>query len=897
MRLLSITVRNYRIHQEVKVEFDRSRTLIGGPNESGKSTLVEAAHRVLFLKAKTGGKVLQGMKSTLHTDPPKVTLCFEAQGQTWEVEKRFSGSSGQARLNRVGGQSWQGDEAETKLAELLGTSGSVNKEKELSLLWPHLWVWQGRSGEDPSDHATEHRDALVQRLQSEGLAAVMQSDFDQRVKDRIAEAYEALFTATGKPKAGSKPEVARLQLEEAEAALVTAQEAATRLEDAVRAHGSAESILKQVDAVLPGLQKELKLTKEKLLRVTELQALEKDQNRVLKEAGDNLERLRKESLQLHELQRQIEEISTKLQPLEQQLVELAAAVEEAHATRQQHEAKHQALTESLRTGRAKADLASALVAVFEKGELRDALVIRAEEVRKAEQEIQVLRQQLATLPKLAAADVAKLRTLEGEWHKAVVVRDATAAELKVLEAEAEVWVDGQPLLKGESKVLSDEVEVRIGEGTRLRLRPGGGTSLAAARTKAQEAEQRLQDELNRWSLGSVEKAVQLFDQAESLRQEGTRLLDRLNAFGGDQTAKELESARTACQTAEAEMQRRLNLLAMDASTLPATLSEARLWAQEMRDLVAKDDEAVILAKAGMEESRLRWERTEKLRQEQLERLTELRKLWDELRLRVRVVEEKYSSKAEREEVLAAAVGAHAQAREKLEVTQKLLAELQPDMLLRDEDRLNRSLVNKDQERRTAETQLAVARSQLVLDGKSNPEADLQQAQARVTEAREVYEMEQRRAKAVERLFNLFAESREAIDRRLVQPLADRVTGYLQCVFGPGSELHVLVTEEGRLEFEVSRAGGGAFGFESLSGGAKEQVAAAVRLAMAEILAAEHDGCLPLVFDDAFAYADPLRVQQMQRMLDLAATRGLQVVVLTCNPADYAGFGGAEARLG
>ena len=77
---------------------------------------------------------------------------------------------------------------------------------------------------------------------------------------------------------------------------------------------------------------------------------------------------------------------------------------------------------------------------------------------------------------------------------------------------------------------------------------------------------------------------------------------------------------------------------------------------------------------------------------------------------------------------------------------------------------------------------------------------------------------------------------------------------------------------------------------------KCRLAAAVRLAMAEILAADHDGCLPLVFDDAFAYTDPERVQFLQRMLDLAALRGLQVIVLTCTPDDYSGLGASEIRI-
>ena len=66
--------------------------------------------------------------------------------------------------------------------------------------------------------------------------------------------------------------------------------------------------------------------------------------------------------------------------------------------------------------------------------------------------------------------------------------------------------------------------------------------------------------------------------------------------------------------------------------------------------------------------------------------------------------------------------------------------------------------------------------------------------------------------------------------------------------------------------------------------------------MAEVLAADHGGCLPVVFDDAFAYSDPERVNQLQRMLDLAATRGLQVIILTCNPVDYAALGAKTVSL-
>ena len=69
------------------MSFDPSRNLIGGANESGKSTLAEAIHRTLFLRAKTGGGLLKEMASTIHLGEPEV---FESCGVTWELEKRFA---------------------------------------------------------------------------------------------------------------------------------------------------------------------------------------------------------------------------------------------------------------------------------------------------------------------------------------------------------------------------------------------------------------------------------------------------------------------------------------------------------------------------------------------------------------------------------------------------------------------------------------------------------------------------------------------------------------------------------------------------------------------------------------------------------------------------------------
>jgi hypothetical protein len=192
----------------------------------------------------------------------------------------------------------------------------------------------------------------------------------------------------------------------------------------------------------------------------------------------------------------------------------------------------------------------------------------------------------------------------------------------------------------------------------------------------------------------------------------------------------------------------------------------------------------------------------------------------------------------------------------------------------------------------------VARAALNSDGSEDPSSDLVNAEARARSAEEHRSSVQRQAQAIALLNQLFQEEQRSLAEKFTQPLAEKISGYLQCIFGAGARAQVDLENNEFTGLRLSRSGfGGApFAFDALSGGAQEQTAAAVRLAMAEVLAQDHDGCLPVVFDDAFAYSDPVRVNQVQRMLDLAAERGLQVIVLTCNPTDYASLGAKTVSL-
>ena len=125
MRLCHAVLRQVRQHHHLELAFDPQFTLIGGPNEAGKSTVVEALHKGLFLKATATGRGVDELRSRLHSGLPEVEIGFEAGGAEWLVRKRFSGASGTCQLSNNQGVALSGAAAEERLAALLGVEAPI----------------------------------------------------------------------------------------------------------------------------------------------------------------------------------------------------------------------------------------------------------------------------------------------------------------------------------------------------------------------------------------------------------------------------------------------------------------------------------------------------------------------------------------------------------------------------------------------------------------------------------------------------------------------------------------------------------------------------------------------------------------------------------------------------
>jgi hypothetical protein len=143
-----------------------------------------------------------------------------------------------------------------------------------------------------------------------------------------------------------------------------------------------------------------------------------------------------------------------------------------------------------------------------------------------------------------------------------------------------------------------------------------------------------------------------------------------------------------------------------------------------------------------------------------------------------------------------------------------------------------------------------------------------------------------RARAAQLLRSVMGRHRNTTRLRYVEPYRAEIERLGRPVFGPTFEVDI----DSNLCILSRTLNGITVPYESLSGGAKEQLGILARLAGAALVAKEDT--VPVLIDDALGFTDPDRLAKMGEVFDTVGGDG-QVIVLTCSPARYDGINGAH----
>lgn len=869
MQILSIHLQDWRGVRDRRVAFGPGVTIVEGPNEIGKSSLLEALELLLSLKASSKRQDVKAVQPVGEDTGSTVTAEIRAGRYRFEYSKTFNRRPQTAlRIFEPSPEQLSGDEAHDRVEQIL--------ESEVDLaLWRALLVRQGDRVEQAEfAEADSLSRALDAAAGGEGSGAE-----ESAVYDLARQEYERYFTSGGKRKASAEAK----QLDEAEGARARAQEEFDRVEGLVARHGDLIATRRKLEADLPALEEAFDLAAEAKKELDASREQLKEMERALDDARTETASARDAVTERRSLAEKLRQAQASHETLLEALDPLAGKVAASEAELKKAQAALKAHSRRLRELRQQRDQAD--------GDQRhvEALArIAAIEQRFAK--IAAIDAQIETESGLCGAiavDDAALEVFRELDARHRVLRSQVEATATVLDIVAEADVTFEAGDASLELAAGDSHRHEIARPKVLRL-PGVATIRvtppAAAEDRAQaleDAAKALRTRLAEYGVDSVEEAASLAarrseseQRLQSLRHRREALLnDASEAALGDERRR--LRARTAAFSAGRE--------ASEPLPETAALAGERREASEQRLRQAESDtpgleSAVEAARQALDNTR------QKLQDGKVESARREEALKS---LQARLGEQRATSSDEAlDEALRTAVEHEAKIGENTRALAGSVAAADPDSI--DFRFANAESAVRNTQQRIIETasKISVLEEQLESGGAAGAWETLEHASVVLEETARLNAATDKRAAAAERLWLTLNRHRDAVREAYVRPLAEAVQRLGRFVFD--KDFEVRLNDDWTID-RVTR-NGETLPFDSLSIGAKEQIGLLMRLAAAQIAARE--GGVPLIIDDALGFADPGRLTAMGTAIAAAGNSG-QVIVLSCTPGRFASVGNAS----
>ena len=822
MQLLQITLEHVRLHRQLSLQLAGDIIVLEGANETGKSTLAEAIHRALFLPARSAGAALSQLRTRPFEADPTIHLHFSAGGDTYQLRKTFAGSRGSVSLSDGAGTVVEGELAEERLAELVGaTAVRGGNLGRLRERWAHLWVWQGQAGVDPLSlaPATIDQERLLQQLQQQ--AQTIQSGFDQQLQQLVRQRWSLSHTDGGREgRAGS-------ELDRALKAEAKAAETLSQLEQDEQAQQQAQREFAEATSALKALDAQLPLLRQR----QQLQDQQQRAQEQLTQWQPALQRGEQAAERLLQLQQTLAPAQGRLEALQQRLPASELSFKTASEALDQAIAQAETLQQWMR-----------VVQLQQQAAQLEALATRCAE----------LKQRAEQLPALEPADLASLQKLERSHHDAAVALASLSTGLELTVSDQPLLLNDQPLAAGDSLDLDQDAELRSASGDFvLQIRPGGAGRLQQLRQSKAQLEQQLSAALQRWNLPDVEAAQACERERRELIAEWRQLRSQQGAIAIDQLRQQIAALPEPPKDAELTQLR---------EQLDSLVPQGKALRQQRNQ-----------AEAELTQQRQQLEQWQASCQSDLQHQTRAQTVLDELQ------QSHGGLESFRQQV--------ALLQQELRQGQQQLQQLDEQLQHQGVQRLDGlSAVAVQQQRDQWLQQRAASRALLESQGERGLEELLELARADLEDCSSQRQSLQDEARMLNLLLQTFEQEQAQLSESYSAPLADSLEAYLRCFTKAPSRLGLRFDpRQGFVDLDWQRDSGVAWGFEDLSGGTRELLAAAVRLAMAEVLAPAYDGVLPVLFDDAFTNVDPSRWAALNAMLQRARERGVQVLLLSCDP--------------
>ncbi|PFG75293.1 AAA family ATPase [Tepidiforma thermophila] len=867
MRYHRVTVRNFRGISDARVEFPEGRLLvIEGPNEAGKSSIVEAIRLLFDFTAASNAEEVRRVRPLGRDADPEVELEFSIGGRRCRYRKVFN-RRGVTELEVSGSSEavYSGREAHDQARRLL-------EEAVDEALFESLRVLQGESLVTPGGLSKSQR--LLAALDAAAGSDPAGEGLFERAKKEFGRYYtEKQERETDELQAARKiMQEAQQQVAELGAEVRALEEKAERVRQLEPEVAKLRERVRELETGQRELGARLEARREaehaEELARKELEAAEAQ----LRQVGEEVQRRAERGREAERLARELESLEGELAARRGELAELEG---EARAKREAANAAEKQFETASARAKTLADDLNYAQELLQAAQMERRLqaIVEAEERREAAQAFLAGCRVTPELLKRVEEAEQQVQRTEAQLRAVVVQVEVEGP------AGAAVVVDGEerPLERGLLKVeVTEERRIDLPGGFAVVVRPSQSQGLLEGRLR--ERREELERLLAQAGAENAQEARELEQRRLAARQEVEQAERTIHGQLMDLPNREDLEGRLARTRGRIAAYRATHA----GRTLPATIEEARR-AKETGDAEVEETRAAAeAAERAAREAEGALRGADAAVGEIAKRVERSRGLLERLRAEAEQAERERPS-ARLDEELAAARGAAAHAQRRLEEVRARLAEIgDPGPEL---ERVASELETGKRRLREAEREMDEARGALRHAGDGTLQAQLDEARSRLEAATERAERVERKAEAARLLLRTLEKHREAAQRMYGPLLAERMAELGRRVFGEDFAVEL----DAELAPKRRRLNGTWLDVKDLSVGAREQLAVLHRAACAA--AAARDG-VPFFLDDALGWSDEQRLEEIARVLAELASE-VQVVVLTCQPGRFAAAQPAE----
>ena len=884
MFLHRLCVENYRsLRDPVELApIDCGINLIYGPNEAGKSTLMDALCRGFFDRHDTRASNMFDRQPWDSSLGPTVVVEFETGGRCYQVRKRFLVDP-LCELAEWRAGRWekvvQGKSADEQIVQLVagGTAGSGLSQPKHWGLAQVLWACQGQATNLELDDGQQDR--LHRALQ-----ITLTSSHSEAIEQEIQTRYDQVWTPTGRYRKGqSQADVVRLEeelieaqskLDQIERARCEAAGLADQLAKAEQENEQVQGRHRQTAADLEKARQDLEEANRQQIAYTKVEAAAVQARTAWERLNEHASRIKKADEELAAAKQQVAQLTGQVKQAKESVQPAQTALENA---RQQRDRSVEALGDV----EAKLEAAECLVQSSAVSQRLGQLATEREALVRLQQDTDGVQKDLQDLKAPTAQELAGLRDLDREVRQAQAQLAAASLNVRI-EPDGvlalQVQADQQPV---ESRKTAEPFELtatntimlQIPGLGRVRIR-GGKTDAAGLNRQLAILQSKWREQTKPFGTNDLKDLDERAGQRALLEDRLRSLQAQLRAKGKvetlDSQVREQEGLRQKLLAADSKLaDQRIDPQVAQAAAEEArlqrkTTQEARNQAERTFDAASREAAAAARSVTEIETKLAQAAAVVTTRDQDAAHLRRQDGLSDP---------ERYAQ-------LLKALTAKDEAQQRLDATAK------PD-LKNTQERVQWFQQEESGLRGALQQQIgriAEMKARLSQAGAQGLYSQYASATERVEQLRREHARAELDATAVKLLHDTLQHHRQSLLVNVAEPVRDIVIKDMTRLLGARYDT-IGFNKQLRPDRVRPTSRGEDASIDSLSYGTQEQLMLLVRLALARLLSRQGERqCV--ILDDPLVNTDAERQKVALAILAEAAEQ-TQILVFTCHPDAYA----------